>query len=117
MGMANYSFGMSAGSARAGGGSGRSVAAHRDLEYLFGRHVDTLLLPTRSCLPPGLTAVRVVMSPTVKLPVGRGPPRSSNGGELTEPLSPVQMEFAAVRMTSRTKSGWDSMGTWLLSTS
>ena len=30
---------------------------------------------------------------------------------------PVQMEFAAVRMTFRTKPGWDSMGTWLLSTS
>ena len=36
---------------------------------------------------------------------------------LAELQPTVQMEFAAVRMTLRTKSGWDSIGTWLLSTS
>ena len=29
----------------------------------------------------------------------------------------VHTAFAAARMTSRTKSGWESMATWLLSTS
>jgi hypothetical protein len=29
----------------------------------------------------------------------------------------VQIDFAAVRTTSSTKPGWDSIGTWLLSMS
>ena len=36
---------------------------------------------------------------------------------VTRLVWPVQREFAASRMTSRTKPGWDSMATWLLSTS
>ena len=26
--------------------------------------------------------------------------------------APIQMDFVGVRMTSRTRSGWDSIGTW-----
>jgi hypothetical protein len=71
---------------------GQHGAAHAYVEHLLGCHRFS------SCDLALLAPARLVG--------GQGPERVL-----------AQMAAAAVRMTSRTLSGWDSMGQWLLSNS
>ena len=88
-----------------------------DLPSFFRKHARQRLI-VLGCIRRGLEDFTglaslgdIVESPAVEVPLHRP------GACTALPAVPACTAFAAVRMTSSTRSGWESIGTWLLSSS